>query len=342
MNMSDHHEDETSERLNVMLHQEETIYRCRDYFALEYDKALEHINQVGSPPLCFAEECAMLTSNLPVIRDTITSTQKALSSPNELGSKIHDNREYSPSCIVIREDGVGTTHLVRWRAQMCAWAYRVVETFGMNRSIVAIAFNFLDRYLSKEYVPEFPFTKEEFQLLCMSSLSLAAKTHGMTNQSISIFAMTDMSYGLFSVLDFEETELHMLDVLQWRMSPPIPCCFLTEFWRNWRGKPLTFQWVSRSRALLDSSVVDAYFVQHRPSQVAVAALLVVGRQLGILKSDIKRFCVSVQDIVDVNDSRVIDICDRLIAASQREKATTTGLHPNYYHGLSYTDTSIRI
>mmetsp|Transcript_2473 Transcript_2473/g.3778 ORF Transcript_2473/g.3778 Transcript_2473/m.3778 type:complete len:330 (+) Transcript_2473:115-1104(+) len=323
--MSDHHENENAAKLNVMLHQEDAIYRCRDYFSSGCHEAIDPASELVSPPLCFAEECARLVSNLSIAGNAHTT------SPKDVRSKIQHQQENIPSCVAAPKVGVAETHLIVWREQMCTWAYRVVETFGINRSIVANAFNFLDRYLSKKYLSDSPFTREEFQLLCMSALSLAAKTHGLTNKNISIFAMTDMSYGLFSVLDFEETELHLLDTLKWRLSPPIPCCFLMEFWKNWRGKPLTFQWVSRSRIILESSVADAYFVKHKPSQMALGAILVAGERIGILKADIDSFCTSIQNEVDVNDSRVGDIYDRLSAATQREKRLTGALYSNCNH-----------
>lgn len=321
--MSDHHEDETSVKLNVMLHQEEKIYRCCDYFSSGYREAAEPTNQLGSPQSCFIEECSMLVSNLSIAGNAST-TSRVISSPKDVRSRMHNRQQYNTSSVAVPKIGVTETHLITWRAQMCMWAYRVVESFGINRSVVAIAFNFLDRYFSKEYLSDDPFTRAEFQLLCMSALSLAAKTHGLTNQNISVFDMTDMSYGQFSVLDFEETELHLLEVLKWRLSPPIPCCFLTEFWKKWRGKPLTFQWISQSRTILESSVADAYFVKHKPSQMAVGAILVAGEKIGISKTDIDLFCASIQNMVDVKDFRVGEICDRLLVATQREKRLNSG------------------
>ena len=77
-----------------------------------------------------------------------------------------------------------------WRDKICEWSYQVVDHFDYNRQVVAIALNFLDRYLSKKAV-----NRKIFQLAAMTSLFTAIKLN--EQRALSLNAFLNLSRGYF-------------------------------------------------------------------------------------------------------------------------------------------------
>ena len=77
-----------------------------------------------------------------------------------------------------------------WRDKICEWSYQVIDHFDYNRQVVAIALNFLDRYLSKKAV-----NRKIFQLAAMTSLFTAIKLN--EQRALSLNAFLNLSRGYF-------------------------------------------------------------------------------------------------------------------------------------------------
>eukprot|EP00548_Thalassiothrix_antarctica_P006942 CAMPEP_0194149706 /NCGR_PEP_ID=MMETSP0152-20130528/39461_1 /TAXON_ID=1049557 /ORGANISM="Thalassiothrix antarctica, Strain L6-D1" /LENGTH=321 /DNA_ID=CAMNT_0038852105 /DNA_START=40 /DNA_END=1005 /DNA_ORIENTATION=- len=301
---------EASDRFKAMLRQEATTaYKCRDYFSQSTQDSSRRTSYSNFHPTCALHEDSGAVSDLPYTEEM--NVPLVMSSPNDVRSRMHPEYGSTTTNVIVPKAPSIDTNLIPWRSQMCSWAYTVVGTFGCHRSVVAIAFNLLDRYLGKICSSNYHVTRDDFQLFCMTAFFLAVKVNGRSDQFIYLSSMADMSRGFFSTLDFQETELHMMEVLEWRLSPPTACCFLTEFWKQWKGKPLTFNWVSRSRAILEISVADAFFVQHKSSQLALASILVAGKEIGMLTKELDQFCLDVRNIVDINNENFRAILDHL-------------------------------
>lgn len=65
---------------------------------------------------------------------------------------------------------------VNWRNRMCEWSYEIVDHFRLGRQVLAIAWNYIDRYMSISR--EERLSRIESQLLGITSLYLAVKIHG--------------------------------------------------------------------------------------------------------------------------------------------------------------------
>lgn len=310
-------QNDTVDRLKVMLHQETNHYSCPDYFAPDYvvRSAPRAQSSAAAPANSSShatpmDQCAQRVSDL-----SLNSSSKELSSsPNDVKAKIEasasiDNKTRGPSPIPRVMSG-DVLLMPSWRAQMCTWAYTVSKTFGFSRTFVGIAFDYLDRYLAKELLQSWDvkITRQDFQLFSMTALYLAVKLNSDSNGAsdrLDLATLIDMSRGFFSLEDFEETELDILEALDWRVSPPTPNCFLTEMWallkKNESGIN-TFDWISTSRHILEQSIADAYFCSQRKSQLAMAALVLAGEQCGVSKEEcLDLFCDDINEIVDVND-----------------------------------------
>ena len=170
-------------------------------------------------------------------------------------------------------------HLKEWRQQMASWAFTAVDTFGLDRELVAVAFNMLDRYLSKEIKSvdcNDHFTREDFQLTSMTCLYLTVKILG-PSKKLSVPALIDMSRGYYCAEDITETEMDILTVLDWRITPTTPLSFIQELASvipTINKKDV----MDSCSKLTEMAVMDEYFVGYKSSAVAAAVVLTASRQ----------------------------------------------------------------
>jgi Cyclin, N-terminal domain len=129
--------------------------------------------------------------------------------------------------------------------------------------------NYLDRSTS-HWVEnaEALITKREFQLLAVTSLYMAIKVHGETDNSegprrkLKIDAFYELSRKQFDVALIESTERHILTALNWNVNPPTALKFIATF------LSLCPQW--------------EYSVHHAPHATVIAGIYDVARYLSEL------------------------------------------------------------
>jgi Cyclin len=90
-----------------------------------------------------------------------------------------------------------------WREKICEWCYQVVDHFDYNRQVVAIALNYLDRYLALR-----PVNRKIFQLAAMTSLFLAIKLN--ETRMLSLSAFLSLSRGYFQAEHVQKMEQAIL------------------------------------------------------------------------------------------------------------------------------------
>eukprot|EP00521_Asterionellopsis_glacialis_P007993 CAMPEP_0195284018 /NCGR_PEP_ID=MMETSP0707-20130614/2377_1 /TAXON_ID=33640 /ORGANISM="Asterionellopsis glacialis, Strain CCMP134" /LENGTH=275 /DNA_ID=CAMNT_0040343311 /DNA_START=637 /DNA_END=1464 /DNA_ORIENTATION=- len=143
------------------------------------------------------------------------------------------------------------SYLDPWRQQMCQWAYKAVQTFRLDRDIVALSFQILDRYLANKLMVsmdvssslssslqkqqqrsshhhKFLLSREEFQLYSMTALYLAVKLLEPCHK-LSMDSLKDMSRGYYSNDDIATAEINILHDLDWYIIGPTPYAFLVKF-----------------------------------------------------------------------------------------------------------------
>lgn len=125
-----------------------------------------------------------------------------------------------------------------WRRKLCEWTFEVVDHFNFDREVVSVALYYLDRVASlKVEATGKPIPKREFQLIAVTSLYIAIKLHGETDdlegprKKLKISAFQELSRGFFKVDTLEATERSMLQMLQWRLNPPTSAQFVAYFLR---------------------------------------------------------------------------------------------------------------
>jgi hypothetical protein len=98
------------ERLETLLHVEDTSYRTLDYLSPSYQQSLQQQYQID--PSSFDLQSAFTTTN----SSTSSSSQSGI---NEV-----------------------------WREKICEWSYQVIDHFDFSREIASISIHYLDRFLA--------------------------------------------------------------------------------------------------------------------------------------------------------------------------------------------------
>ena len=161
----------------------------------------------------------------------------------------------------------------------------MVDYFQCPREVVGVAMHLVDRYLGSPNNSNGAIcSKREFKLLCLACLYLALKTERPS--AVSLETLLSLSRDICTSEELLGTEQDVLRVLQWRLHPPTAFAFLEYYQRDLLVIAPSFSSSSSqqqkrfvnaisdtARYLVELSVIDYYFVQHRPSHVALGALL---------------------------------------------------------------------
>jgi Cyclin, N-terminal domain/Cyclin, C-terminal domain len=133
-----------------------------------------------------------------------------------------------------------------WRKKICEWSYRVVDHFRIDREVVAISINLLDRYLySQQAFKQTHIDSHAFQLAAVSALYLTMKVHAMDDGAISkntptiargrrkmrLSSMVELSRGQFTADDICCMEGQILATLSWKVNPITTSNFVDNFLR---------------------------------------------------------------------------------------------------------------
>lgn len=149
----------------------------------------------------------------------------------------------------------------------------VVDHFQLQREVVSIAMNHLDRYLA-----DYPFVvdKNKFQLLAMTCLYLSIKLNVYKHLLIpgsrsTMDSILQLSRGFFSLKEMEDMENDILQRLQWHVHPPSPQAFVKHF--LYLGGIEDSELLDVSQFMVELSIMDYYFVDYKSSEIAIAAVM---------------------------------------------------------------------
>ena len=114
--------------------------------------------------------------------------------------------------------------------------------------------------------------KKRFQLLSLTSLYLAIKLDGKSY--LSIESMSKLGRGVEKSL-IAQMELDLLFQLDWRVHPPTSVAFLKSYMLllHREGESYQADILDLANFYVELAVLDYQFVRHRPSNIAMAALL---------------------------------------------------------------------
>jgi hypothetical protein len=113
------------------------------------------------------------------------------------------------------------------RYNLVDWCYRMIDFCHLNRETVAIAMNFVDRFVTSEKGTTYLSNSTLYQLVAMTALFTAIKVHEI--QAIDLQSLSNISKGTYSLKQIEEVERILIDALHWRMNPPTAMSFVRCF-----------------------------------------------------------------------------------------------------------------
>ena len=189
--------------------------------------------------------------------------------------------------------------------------FAVIDHFELEREVVCIAFNYVDRYL---LAAGGVIDKRQFQLLAMTCLYLSIKVHGgyimATGSPSTMKTMLMLSRGHYSTEEMESMEYDILQRLQWHVHPPTPQLILRLL------LPESFQHFHKifdlENFMIELSVTDYFFVPYKPSETAAAALFGALERL-FSHSNIQLDHSLMIRLKPMETPRVIDCKERLLS-----------------------------
>ena len=110
------------------------------------------------------------------------------------------------------------------RYNMVDWCYRMINFCNLNRETVAIAMNYVDRFVVTEQGQSYLTSDTLYQLVAVTALYTAIKVHEI--QSIDLQSLVNVSKGTYSLKQIERVEREIVNALQWRMNPPTAMSFV--------------------------------------------------------------------------------------------------------------------
>jgi hypothetical protein len=291
--------DETivGDRIAALLSQEKS-YECPDYLSPDY---MHQGHKLPRAPtlLRIVEECAKLVTDLTLVSPTqVIHGTKSPSTVNSTAFVASATQESSTA------PDMHHCHLATWRRQMCSWAYNAVDTFELNRELVAFAFDILDRYIATEAKSDCAITREDFQLFSMTCLYTAIKILE-PERKLTIATLIDMSRGYYCAEDIAETEVEILEALKWRVNPPTALAFVGELLTS---AQVPARVIASCRDYTEMAVMDEYFVPHKASTVAVAAVFTAARRHNYPTDDVM---ARVEQWMNMNMDDVASMCNYL-------------------------------
>lgn len=169
---------------------------------------------------------------------------------------------------------------VSCRTSICEWMYRVVDHFGVDREVVAIALSYIDRVLSINYCAD----RRTFKLISSTSLHLAIKVHFPTMWKDVGRLLPDLSRGDFCLEDLVGMEKELVHSLTWLLNPPTPQCMavhiLSLLPSDSAPRDVLHNITNTALFLIELSVCDYFFTTTSRSVVAIAAVLNAAETVG--------------------------------------------------------------
>ena len=303
---SDAEVDSVRERLECLLIQEQKHYLCEDYIHSQ-DASVP----VDAEPCPKVAQCARVVSDL-----AFSNPDEAMQTfPSSVCVKDLADSQVNYS-FVRDEKAAASSKLVGfWRQQMVDWSFLVMDSFGIDRDVVAVSFNILDRYVAQETKSNIPITREDFQLFAMTALFIGVKLLESFPRKLTADALVDMSRGYYAADDILHTEREILKTLGFYLNPTTTVGFCHIYWDMFPS-PVSFEFKAHCQNLAEATLSDTFFMTKKPSRIGLAVVLVASRAGGHSEE------VSEDLLSRVKDALVMDSQDDLQAIVQRLELLT--------------------
>lgn len=128
-----------------------------------------------------------------------------------------------------------------WRPTIYEWFYKIIDHFLLEREIVAIAMDYVDRFLSHPTSNVDSMSIDMYQLVAMTSLYVAMKLHGgnepgsdsspwkVKRKTFCVQGFVKLSRGQFVPNDILTMETVLFKALGWKMNPVTVICCMDSY-----------------------------------------------------------------------------------------------------------------
>lgn len=261
-------ESELSNQMEGLLRQESKHYCCSQQQQQQQQNSSHYHD-----PMQVVTECANLVTDramcVPLKHVSSTASLRDIQEIQQDVSDIHNGKSMS-----------------YWRQQMFDWACMVVDSFGCDRESVAMSFLNLDRYISVEVARTNapPITRDDYQLFAMVNLYIVIKVLEPYPRKLSIETLVDMSKNYYSKQVLMQTELDILQALQWNIHGPTAlrfCRLMQDFFPRLKKYHVILL------TLTEIAVSDGSFASYKASTVALACCLLTTTLQNVPDQDIR-------------------------------------------------------
>lgn len=156
-----------------------------------------------------------------------------------------------------------------WRERVAQWFYDVADHLAERRAVVFVAMNILDRYCSLLYSQGQEVDEKTYEVSSMTAIFLAIRIAG--SGSVQVQSIVRMSQHGVRTQDIVATGTKMVRDLKLEQKVVGPSDFLGSFFALLHSA--SSHTIESANYLAELATCDVFFTQHKPSNVALAALL---------------------------------------------------------------------
>ncbi|XP_009757647.1 putative cyclin-D6-1 isoform X2 [Nicotiana tabacum] len=204
-------------------------------------------------------------------------------------------------------------------------------SYNLDEFSTYLAVNYIDRFLSKQPVPNKPWI---LRLLVIASLSLAAK---MRSINLSLFDFQREDVGLiFDVESIQRMEVLILTTLNWRLRSITPFAFLDFINSLFELSDSSLSQTLKDRAtdIIFNSHYEVKLFEYKPSILAAWALLCAAQEL--IPQQFSFFLDAVSKCEYINKEELVN-CWAVMRDATINEMTSSSFTPKSV--LDYEDTS---
>jgi len=191
-----------------------------------------------------------------------------------------------------------------WRSKVINWLLEFEDEFGISQDTIAVAVNYLDRYLSQVSTK-----KSILQLLAMGCIFIAGKLH--ETFPIGMNELRDLADGAYLESDIKLMELELLRVLRWQLNPVTPQAFMTNLVQYIEGAEVRRALMEDAVTFLDVVLPEYEILKFKPSVQGTAALLCAFETTRMDMEVVRNWADSVSKF-GILDNREVVTCKELM------------------------------
>lgn len=211
------------------------------------------------------------------------------------------------------------------RAKIVRWLYDIVDYFELERTTVAMAMSYMDRFMSTT-AGKSSRSITSYQLSCLACVFLATKT--IETAHLDVDLLVKASRGCYNRQEILDAEKEILDALNWRVCDVTPSCLSSHLLGLLiKVVPMdsrtTESLVDFTRFQVELSVAEYTCALRRPSTIALAAVLNSMELLDFTSSQKAVYHRVIQSIGLSFSSRVREACNELNMILDRQSEDIT-------------------